>query len=161
MSIDWQRLAEVREHQKTLALGAVARDRAAAERSGALLQQAEDRRAQQQQDKLRHWEATRGALAGGGCSMAELRQAGAWSGALDARIAEAERAAAQALEAHAEREQLLERSRRALRATQGELEKARRMHERERGERLRLEERRREDANDEAGTQAWALRRSA
>ena len=41
MSIDWKLLADVRERQKTVAMGVVARDRAAAEQSQAQLMQAE------------------------------------------------------------------------------------------------------------------------
>jgi len=161
MSIDWKLLADVRERQKTVAMGVVARDRAAAEQSQAQLMQAEVLRQQQEENKLRHWEATRGALSGGQCSVAELRNAGAWSGALDARIAEAGEAAANAARAHSEREQVLEQSRRQLRAAHGELEKAQQMQQRARMERMHLQELRLEDSNEESTAQAWAMRRPA
>jgi hypothetical protein len=161
MSIDWKLLADVRERQKTVAMGVVARDRAAAEQSQAQLMQAEALREQQQENKLRHWEATRGALSGGQCSVAEFRSAGAWSGALDARIAQAGEAAAQAARAHSEREQVLEQSRRQLRAAHGELEKAQQMQQRARMERMHLRELRLEDINEETTAQAWAMRRPA
>ena len=161
MSIDWKLLADVRERQKTAAMGVVARDRAAAEQSQAQLMQAEALREQQQENKLRHWEATRGALSGGQCSVAEFRSAGAWSGALDARIAQAGEAAAQAARAHSEREQVLEQSRRQLRAAHGELEKAQQMQQRARMERMHLRELRLEDINEETTAQAWAMRRPA
>ena len=161
MSIDWKLLADVRERQKTVAMGVVARDRAAAEQSQAQLMQAEALREQQQENKLRHWEATRGALSGGQCSVAEFRSAGAWSGALDARIAQAGDAAAQAARAHSEREQVLEQSRRQLRAAHGELEKAQQMQQRARMERMHLRELRLEDINEETTAQAWAMRRPA
>ncbi|WP_431112164.1 serine kinase [Variovorax paradoxus] len=161
MSIDWKLLADVRERQKTVAMGVVARDRAAAEQSQTQLMQAEALREQQQANKLRHWEATRGALSGGHCSVAEFRSAGAWSGALDARIAQAREAAAQAARAHSEREQVLEQSRLQLRAAHGELEKAQQMQQRARTERVHLQELRLEDINEETTAQAWAMRRPA
>ncbi|EJL73494.1 hypothetical protein PMI12_03468 [Variovorax sp. CF313] len=161
MSIDWKLLVDVRERQKTAAMGVVARDRAAAEESQARLQQAEAWQQQQVQNKARHWEATRGALSGGQCSVEAFRSAGAWSGALDARIAEAGQATVQAARAHSEREQVLEKSRRQLRAAHGELEKARQMQQRARTERLHLQELRLEDANEESTAQAWAMRRPA
>jgi hypothetical protein len=161
MSIDWKLLADVRERQKTVAMGVVARDRAAAEQSQAQLMQAEALREQQQANKLRHWEATRGALSGGQCSVAEFRSAGAWSAALDTRIAQAGEAAAQAARAHSEREQVLEQSRRQLRAAHGELEKAQQMQQRARMERMHLRELRLEDINEETTAQAWAMRRPA
>jgi len=161
MSIDWKLLADVRERQKTAAMGVVARDRAAAEQSQAQLRQAEVLRQQQEENKLRHWEATRGALSGGQCSVAEFRNAGAWSGALDARIAKAGEAAANAARAHSDREHVLEQSRRQLRAAHGELEKAQQMQQRARMERMHLQELRLEDSNEESTAQAWAMRRPA
>jgi hypothetical protein len=159
MSSDWKLLADVRERQKTVAMGVVARDRAAAEESQARLRQAEALRQQQVQNKLQHWEATRGALSGGRFNVAEFRNAGAWSGALDARIAQAGEAAVQAERAHTE--QVLEQSRRQLRAAHGELEKARQMEQRARAEHLHLQELRIEDTNEESTAQAWAMRRPA
>ncbi|MDQ0570290.1 flagellar biosynthesis chaperone FliJ [Variovorax paradoxus] len=161
MSVDWKLLSDVRERQKTAAMGVVARDRAAADESQVQLRQAEAAQQQQVQNKLRHWEATRGALSGGQVSMAEFRNAGAWSGALDAQIAEAGQATAQAARAHTEREQVLEESRRQLRAAYGELEKAQQMQQRARAERVHLQELRLADANEESTAQAWAMRRPA
>lgn len=159
MTIDWKLLVDVRERQKSAALGIVARDREATEESRAQLQQAEAQRQQQLQSKAQHWQATVGALSGGQCSIAQLRHAGAWSGALDAQIAEAGQAAMQAGQAHAQREQVLEASRLQLRAASGELEMAQQMHERARIERLRLAELRQDEAAEEAASQAWAARR--
>ncbi|MDH6594279.1 flagellar biosynthesis chaperone FliJ [Variovorax sp. TBS-050B] len=161
MSIDWKLLADVRERQKTVAMGVVARDRAAAEHSQAQWREAEAARQQQVQNKAQHWEATRGALSGGQLSVAEFRHAGAWSGALDAQIAQAGQTAAEAAQAHAEREQVLDQSRRQLRAAHGELEKAQQMQQRARSERLQLQEQRLEDGNEERTAQAWAMRRPA
>ena len=159
--IDWKLLIDVRERQKTAAMGVVVRDRAAAEESQAQLAQAEAWQRQQVQNKVQHWQATRGALSGGQCSMADLRNAGAWSGALDAQIAQAGQSTAQASQAHAQREQVLEESRRQLRAANGELEKAQQMQQRARAERLHLQELRLEDTAEESASQAWAARRPA
>lgn len=158
--IDWKLLIDVRERQKTAALGVVARDRDAAEQSRAQLRQAEARREAQVQSKAAHWQATVGALAGGQCNVAQLRHAGAWSGALDAQIAQAQRQAVQAGELHAQREDVLARSRQALREASGELEKARQMQQRARAERLALQETRQDEAADEAASQAWAAQRT-
>ncbi|HJS03462.1 MAG TPA: serine kinase [Variovorax sp.] len=158
--IDWKLLIDVRERQKTAALGVVARDRDAAEQSRAQLRQAEARREAQVQSKAAHWQATVGALAGGQCNVAQLRHAGAWSGALDAQIAQAQRQAVQAGELHAQREDVLARSRQALRDASGELEKARQMQQRARAERLALQETRQDEAADEAASQAWAAQRT-
>jgi len=159
--IDWKLLVGVRERQKTVAMGIVARDRAAAEQSRAGLQQAQEWQQQQVQNKAAHWQETAGALTDGQCSVAQLRHAGAWSAALDARIAEASRLAAQAGQAHALRESTLDASRRKLRAASAEVEKAQQMQQRNRGERLRLQEQRLDEATEETTSQAWAARRSA
>ena len=159
-SIDWKLLIDVRERQKTAALGVVARDRKAAEQSHAQLLQAEAWREQQVQSKAAHWQATVGALAGGQCNVAQLRHAGAWSGALDAQIAQAQQQAVQAGEFHAQREEVLARSRQALREASGELEKARQMQQRARAERLALQETRQDEAAEEAASQAWAAQRT-
>lgn len=159
MAIDWKLLIDVRERQKSVAMGIVARDREAAEESRAQLQQAEAWRQQQVQGKAQHWQATVGALSGGQCNVAQLRHAGAWSGALDARIAQAGQAAMQAGQAHAQREQVLEASRQQLRAASGELEKAQQMQQRARTERLRLMELRQDEAAEETASQSWAAHR--
>ncbi|SEL32657.1 hypothetical protein SAMN05518845_106165 [Variovorax sp. YR750] len=159
--VDWKLLVGVRERQKTAAMGVVARDRAAAEQSHAELRQAEAWQQQQVQNKAAHWQATTGALSHGECSVAQLRHAGAWSTALDARIAEAGQLAAQAGQAHALRESTLEASRQKLRAASGDVEKAQQMLQRARSEQLRLRELRLDDATEEATSQAWAARRRA
>ncbi len=157
--VDWKLLIGVRERQKTVAMGIVARDRAAAEQSRAELQQAQAWQQQQVQNKAAHWQATTGALSHGECSVAQLRHAGAWSAALDARIAEAGQLAAQAGQAHALRESTLDASRRKLRAASGDVEKAQQMQQRARSEQQRLQELRHDEASEEATSQAWAARR--
>ena len=160
-AIDWKLLIGVRERQKMAAQGVVARDREAAAQSHAQLRQAQARHAQQLQDKAAHWQATAGALAGGQCSIAQLRHAGAWSAALDARIGEAQQRAVEACQAHAQREEALDRSRQALRAASGELEKAQRMQERARAEQRALQEMRQDEAAEETASQQWAAARRA
>ncbi|KLN53519.1 hypothetical protein [Variovorax paradoxus] len=159
--VDWKLLVGVRERQKTVAMSVVARDRAAAEQSRAEMQQAQAWQQQQVQDKAMHWQATAGALSHGECSVAQLRHAGAWSAALDARIAEAGRLASQAGQAHAQCERTLDDSRRKLRAASGDVEKAQQMQQRAQGERLRAQELRHDEATEEATSQAWAARRPA
>ena len=157
--IDWKLLVGVRERQKTAAMGVVARDSEAAAQSLAQWQDAEARHAQQVRGMAALWQATAGALADGRCNIAQLRHAGAWSGALDAQIGQARQLAAQAAEAHAQREQVLARSRQALREASGELEKAQRMQARARAERLALQEARQDEAAEEAASQQWAAAR--
>lgn len=159
--IDWKTLVDVRERQKTVAMGVVARDRAAADRSRAALQQAQAWQQHQVQNKAAHWQATAGALSHGQCSVAQLRHAGAWSGALDAQIAQAGQLAAQAGLAHAQREQTLDASRQKLRAASGDVEKAQQMQQRARGEQLRVQELRLDETAEETASQAWAARRPA
>jgi hypothetical protein len=155
MSIDWKLLIDVRERQKTAAMEIVARDRQAADESQARLQQAQAKRQQQLDAKAQHWQATVGDLSGGHCSVAQLRHAGAWSGALDAQIAQAGQVAAQAEHAHAQTQQVLDASRRQLRAASGELEKALQMQQRTRAEQVRLRELRQDEGAEEAATQVW------
>lgn len=159
--VDWKLLVGVRERQKTAAMSIVARDRAAAEQSHVELQQAKARQKHQVQNKAAHWQATSGALSHGECNVAQLRHAGAWSTALDARIAEAGRLAAQAGQAHALRESALETSRQKLRAASSNVEKAQQMLQRARSEQLRLRELRIDDATEETTSQAWAAQRPA
>ncbi|PIF73081.1 hypothetical protein CLU95_0165 [Variovorax sp. 54] len=159
--IDWKTLVGVRERQKTVAMGVVARDRAAAEQSHAELQQAQAWQQQQVQNKAAHWQSTVGALSHGQCSVAQLRHAGAWSGALDAQIAQAGQLAAQAGQAHALREQTLGASRQKLRAASGDVEKAQQMQQRARTEQLRVQDQRLDEAAEESASQAWAARRPA
>jgi flagellar biosynthesis chaperone FliJ len=160
MSIDWGLLVEVRERQKTSAMEVVARDRRAAGESLAMWHQAQASQQQQVNAKLQHWQATSGALSGGRCDVAQLRQAGAWSGALDARIVQAGEAAAQAAQVHAQRQQVLEASRRQLREASGELEKAKQMQQRTRAEARCERERRLDAVTEEAAAQAWRSRRA-
>lgn len=159
MAVDWKLLIEVRERQKRTAMEQVARDRSAAEESLALLQQAHAQLQQQVEAKASHWQATVGALSGGACSVAQLRQASVWSGALDGHIATAATGVAQAQGEHLQREQVLQESRCRMRAAAGEVEKAQQMQQRSVQERRRLQEARLEDVAEEVASVSWASRR--
>jgi len=161
MSIDWKLLIDVRERQKTAAMEVVARDRQAADASQARLQQAQAQQQQQVNAKAQHWQATAGELSGGHCSVAQLRHAGAWSGALDAQILQAGQVAAQAEHAHVQTQQVLDASRRQLRDASGELEKAQQMQQRTRAEQRRLQELRQDEGTEEAATQVWLAHQTA
>jgi hypothetical protein len=159
MAVDWKLLIEVRERQKRTAMEAVARDRAAADQSLALLQQAHAQLQQQIDAKAAHWQATTGALSGGACSVAQLRQASAWSGALDGHIATAATGVAQAQGLHQQREQVLQESRQRMRAAAGEVEKAQQMQQRRLQQQRRLHEARQEDVAEEVASVTWSSRR--
>lgn len=159
MAVDWKLLIEVRERQKRTAMEAVARDRAAADESLAGLRQAHAQLQQQIDAKAAHWQATTGALSGGACSVAQLRQASAWSGALDGHIASAATNVAQAQGVHQQREQLLNESRQRMRAAAGEVEKARQMQQRRLQQQRSLHEARQEDVAEEVASVAWSARR--
>lgn len=159
MAVDWKLLIEVRERQKRSAMEQVARDRAAADESLAHLQQAHAQLQQQVEAKTAHWQATVGTLSGGACSVAQLRQASAWSGALDGHIAAATMGVAQAQGRHLQREQVLQESRRRMRAAAGEVEKAQQMQQRSAQERRRQQEARQEDAAEEVASVAWSSQR--
>ena len=161
MSIAWKLLAEVRERRQHGALQAVARDRQALQASEALAQQAERQWLRQYQAKDRHWQSTVAAAEQGGCSIAQMRQAGSWSRALDARIAAAGVAALQAQAGVLMAEGVLDASRGQLRRASAELEKARQMQQRARAEQRALQERRLDEATEEVSVQLWAAARRA
>lgn len=161
MNVDWKVLVDVRERQRQAALEAVVREREAADAGQVQAQLARDRLQLQMAAKAGHWQSTAGLLAGGDCSVAQLRQAGSWSRVLDREIAQAGQAALEAQAAALQRQQALEQSRRLLRAAAGELEKARQMQQRCRAEQQRLLDVRRDDATEDAAAQAWAVRRPA
>ena len=161
MAIAWQLLAEVRERHQRSALQAVGRDQRALQACEARAQQAERQWQQQQQAKSEHWQSTLAALDEGGCNVAQLRQAGAWSRALDARIVTAGAAVLQAQAGVAVAEGVLDASRSQLRRVSAELEKARQMQQRARAEQRALLERRQDEATEEASVQVWSAVRRA
>lgn len=161
MAIAWKLLAEVRERHQRSALQAVGRDKRALQASEAQAQQAEQQWLQQYQAKAQHWQSTMATAELGGCSVAQMRQAGAWSHALDARIAAAGVAALQAQAVVLMAEGALDASRGQLRRASAELEKARQMQQRAAAEQRALQERRLDEATEEVSVQLWAAARRA
>lgn len=159
MDIDWQRLGEVRERQKAAAQQRVAADRQAMEESCQQAEQARHQWQHQMSAKQQLWQEAAGALSGGAFSVAQMRQAGAWSQALDAQIAQAGLAVQQAQAVVHQRQAVLDASRRQLRQAAGELEKARQMQQRARADQIRVREQRLEDGAEEAAVQTWRSRR--
>lgn len=161
MAIAWKLLADVRERHQRSALQAVGRDQRALQACEARAQQAEQQWRQQHQAKSQHWQSTAAALGGGGCSVAQMRMAGAWSHALDARIASAGEAALQAWAIAAQAESVLDTSRGQLRRISADLEKARQMQQRDRAEQRLQQERRQDEVTEEASVQLWLAARRA
>ncbi|MBX3621601.1 MAG: serine kinase [Rhizobacter sp.] len=156
MDIDWKLLVRVREQHKLRAQQQVVRERAAAQAAQAQVAAARQAWQQQVDAQASLWSelvTTPAAL-----DITGLRQASAWSRALDGRIAHAAAGVQQAQHAEQHQQQRLDQSRRALRSSAGELSKAEQMHERAQRERLGLQQRRADEALDEAATQTWRLR---
>ena len=160
MAIEWQRLIDVRAQHERIARERVAQERRAADESAAQAQAAQQRLAQQVAGKASHWQAIARALDGGTCDVAQLRDAGAWSGALDRQIAQADDSVSQVQAVVAERQGTLEASRRRLRETAAGTERVRQMQLRDQARHRQLQEARIEEAAQEAAAQAWMARRS-
>ncbi|HWP19160.1 MAG TPA: serine kinase [Burkholderiaceae bacterium] len=158
MEIDWKLLGAVRERQKTAAQERAARDREAAERSRREADEAAAAWQAQLAAKQCLWQQARDA---GRLDVTALRQAQAWSRALDGRIADAARAAQEAWGRHEAHLATLDESRRRLRAAAAELEKARQMQQRSRAQRLRRAELRQDEVAEESSAQRWLLQRRA
>jgi hypothetical protein len=155
MSIDWLRLGELREQRAQAARQRLSQDREQAlrgeqqrHRAQAGLQQAID-------DRQQLWQDSAGEGRSAPIAVAQLRQAGVWSRALDRRIDEAAVAARQAQTEVDQRQAALERSRQHLREATVALERARLMQERVRREHGRLAETRMEAQCEEAAVQTW------
>jgi len=160
MSIEWDRLVDVHERRKKLALEAMLAERRAAEHSRA---QAQREHAEWQQlvaAKATHWQAARGVFTSGGFNVAQLCDAAAWSGALDAAIAQQGQVVQQAQAASDERERALDASRAALRTAAGHVEKAARMQQRDLTERQRVSDARVEAVAEEFAATRWSARRT-
>lgn len=159
MHHDWKRLAQVRDTQKTVAQETVARDRRMVEHGQAQLDEAQAQLAFEQATMSRLWQDTAAALDGGEFRVDMLRDTGAWSRTLSTRVSAAAQSAQQAQRVLAQRSEVLDASRRALRAAIGEVEKVTRMEDTARRA-LRLEGvLRSEDTLDEVAAQAWQRRR--
>ena len=160
MSIEWMRLVDLRERHQQAACERVARDRRSAEESQAQAQAAQARLQEQIGVKASHWQAIANALQGGGCDVARLRDAGAWSRALDGHIARADSGVAQAQAVAAERQGALEASRQQLNRALAATERARQMAKRATQEQQRVRDLRIDDATEEASSLAWVRRRA-
>jgi hypothetical protein len=145
MSDDWLRLARVRDAQLAAARTAVQAERDALAEREAQAAAARSALAGVHEAKQALWRDLAQGLSGGAGGVGALRQAHAWSGALDARIARAgEQARAAQAEAEAQQARLATR--------QDELQRALAAAEAARGtaDRLRQEARRALARRDEA-----------
>jgi len=159
--IDWARLVEVRERRKKLALQAMLADRREAERSRAAAQREADERERRVAAKLAHWQAARGALASGAFNAAQLGTATAWSGVLDAGIAQQDGTLRDAHAALAERERVLDTSRAALRRAASGVQKVVTLQQREHERAGRIAEARLDALNEDLAATRWSARRPA
>lgn len=156
MDVDWKLLVRVREQHKLRAQQQVVRERAAAQAAQAQVVAAHDAWQQQVDAQASLWSGlvtTPTAL-----DMAGLRQANAWSRALDGRIHQAAAVVQHAGLAAQHQQRRLDESRRALRGTAGDLSKAEQMRDRAQREHLAHAQRRADEAVDEAAAQTWRLR---
>lgn len=158
MDIDWKRLGDVRERQKTVAQQRVAEERRVTEQSWQQAEQAHQQWQQRIAAKEALWQQATG-RSGGAVSVAQMRQAGAWSHALDAQIVQAGAMAQQAEGVARQQQSVLDASRLRLRQAAADLEKARQMQQRSRTEQARRSEQRLEDGAEEAAVQGWLSRR--
>ena len=155
--IEWQRLLDLRERRRRLALEAMQADRrvadaraGAAHAAGAALARAHDTLAG-------HWQA---AAAAPGLSVASLADAAAWSRVLGERIARERLAAAEAEALAQAGARALARSREALRRAAGGVEKATQLSERARSLGRRLEDARLEAGAQDLASARWSARRA-
>jgi len=155
MSIDWKRLGQVRERHQLRAQQEVSRERAAAALAEQALHEAQAMLAQEQASKRALWQQQAQAAR---LSVEDLRQAGAWSRALDGRIAQAAVGVVAAHERAQSQRERLDASREALQRAARERQKAESMGQRAQRAQLRERELRLEDAADEAALQTQALR---
>ena len=150
---DWQRLVDLRERRRTIALEAVNADQRAAERleDGAWSAQAGVARCEDA--KAQHWQAT---LGESGLNVAQLCGAAAWSRALDAQIGAARGAFEAALAQARAGERALEASRERLRRAAGGVEQAGRMRERTQAQQRRADDLRLDATTEDFAAARWA-----
>jgi hypothetical protein len=161
VTVDWKCLVDVRQQHERTAQQHVARERGAFDESHALELNAQQRLRKQHASKAELWQTTSSALAGGGLCVAALRDAGAWSGAIDAQIAQAQQQASEAKAALAERQASLDTARRQLRSAAADTHKAREMQERALKQRTSAQDLQVERRVEENAVHAWATRRVA
>jgi len=159
--IDWGRLVQVRERRKSIALQTMLAQRRAAEQSRAQAQAQAAENERRIAEKVAHWQAARSALADGTVRAAGLCDAAAWSGALDARIAQQAQVAQQADAAAQEGERALDGRRAELRRAAGAVETACRVREREHERMRAVAESRLETATEDLVALRWSAQRRA
>ncbi len=159
--IDWTLLIDVRERRKRSALEAMLADRRVADERRAAALQAQAQREQRVDAKRQHWLDVRHGASAEGCSVSQWRDASAWSGALDAQIAQHDDALRAAQAAAEASERGLDASRQRLRAAAGSVEKATQMQQRESAERQRRAEVHAEEDAEAVAAMAWAARRAS
>lgn len=161
MTIDLNRLIDVREQHERTALQRFAQEQRERDSSLQRSDAARTRLQAQHASKAAHWEAALSALAQGTRGVNDLRDAEAWSLALQQAIEQAERDLAVAQALTAEREAALEQARRRLHEASADVHKAREMALRLERERDQQQERRAEQAAEDHASQAWAARRAS
>ena len=153
---DWQRLVDLRERRRTIALEAMSADRRAAERLEEGARSAQAGVARCEDAKAQHWQST---LAGSGLDVAQLCGAAAWSRALDGRIGAARDAFEDALAQARAGERALEASRERLRRAAGGVEQAGRMRERTQAAQRRTDDLRLDSTTEDFAAARWAAAR--
>lgn len=156
---DWQRLVDLRERRRGIALEAMHADQRASEQLEGMARSAQAGLARCEDAKAGHWQSTLGEA---GLNVAQLCGAAAWSRALDGQIGAARGAFEAALAQARAGEGALEASRERLRLAAGGVEKAGRMRERTQVERCRAADRRLDSITEDFAAAGWvAARRGA
>jgi len=158
--IDWTLLLDVRERRKRSALDSMLAERRIADERRAAALHAQTQREQRVDAKRQHWLDMRHSAGSQGCSIAQWRDASAWSGALDAQIARHDDALRVAQAAADESERALDASRRRLHAAAGSVEKATQMQQRADAQKRRHAEMRAEEDAENVAAMAWMARRA-
>ena len=153
--IDWQRLLDVRERRRQLALETVHADRRAAEQGDGRVAEAQAALSRSEHARVDHWQAVRTHAA---LDVAQLRGAADWHRVLDEQVARERASVAQAHEHAQACARALDASREALRLAAGGVEKADRMRERARSLARRLDDARVDAAAEDVAAARWRLR---
>lgn len=161
MTFDWQRLIDIRERRRKIALEALVIEQRAVGQSRMQLQSAQAVLQQRVSAKSGHWSAIRHAMTAGEFNVSQLRDATAWGSALDVQIAHQDRIVQQAHAVMMERQQGLAVRRRAVHAAAASVAKAQRMLEREQLQQQRLDELRNDAVIDDLASSSWTMQRSA
>ncbi len=158
MAIDWKLLVHVREQQRLVASQALAQERELAVQREAQVRRAEGELAQQIDAKARLWQAA--AAPGVGLDMATLRDASAWSRALDGHIAQATGRLRMAEQGGQAQQQRVDQSAAELKAACGNVVKAEEMQTRVEAAVRRQRDVRAEEPAEEHAARLWLARRA-